>query len=176
MSTDAIVMLRDDHKKIRKLIHAYRAGGERAPSGGGGEVDESAARGEIVRELLHELTVHSFIEDEVMYPEVRKLAPPDTGSMVLEFREEHHVADVLAAELDGMRQEDESFDAKARVLMDAVERHMDAEEKEWFPQVREALGRKVLQTIGARMAEVRERAPQRPHKPLLRKLADAMAS
>ncbi|MFD7260101.1 hemerythrin domain-containing protein [Streptomyces sp. NPDC059874] len=175
MSTDAIVMLRDDHKKIRKLIHAYRAGGERVLGSTGDGVEETVARGEIVRELLHELTVHTFIEDEVMYPQVRRLVP-ETGSLVLEFHEEHHVANVLAAELEGMQQDHESFDAKARVLMDAVERHMDLEEKEWFPQVREALGRKALQAIGSRMAEVREHAPQRPHKPLLRKLADAMAS
>ncbi|MET9855572.1 hemerythrin domain-containing protein [Streptomyces sp. NPDC006450] len=175
MSTDAIVMLRDDHKTIRKLIHAYRAGGEQAVSSAGDEVEETVVRGEIVRELLHELTVHTFVEDEVMYPQVRRLVP-ETESLVLEFHEEHHVADVLAAELEGMRYDHEAFDAKARVLMAAVERHMDVEEKEWFPQVREALGRKALQSIGARMAEVREHAPQRPHKPLLRKLADAMSA
>ncbi|MGR4878048.1 hemerythrin domain-containing protein [Streptomyces sp. LARHCF249] len=175
MSTDAIVMLREDHKKIRKLIHAYRAGSERGLSSAGDGGKETTPPGEIVRELLHELTVHTFVEDEVMYPQVRHFAP-ETESLVLEFHEEHHVADVLAAELEGMRQDDESFDAKAKVLMDSVERHMEVEEKVWFPQVREALGRKTLQSIGMRMADARERAPQRPRKPLLRKLADAMAS
>ncbi|MFE2324353.1 hemerythrin domain-containing protein [Streptomyces sp. NPDC059385] len=175
MSTDAIVMLRDDHKKIRKLIHTYRADSDQVLSSAGDGPQETVAPGEIVRELLHELTVHTFVEDEVMYPQVRQLVP-ETASLVLKFHEEHHVANVLAAELEGMKQDDESFDAKTRVLMDAVERHMDVEEKEWFPQVREALGRKALQFIGSRMAEVRKFAPQRPHKPLLRKLADAMAS
>ncbi|MFF3619380.1 hemerythrin domain-containing protein [Streptomyces sp. NPDC002467] len=106
MSTDAIVMLRDDHKKIRKLIHTYRADSEQVLSSAGDGPQETVTPGEIVRELLHELTVHTFVEDEVMYPQVRQLVP-ETGSLVLEFHEEHHVANVLAAELERMKQDDE---------------------------------------------------------------------
>ena len=46
--------------------------------------------------------MHTYIENEVMYPEVRKLLP-DLEDDVLESYEEHHVADVLVAELAAMR-------------------------------------------------------------------------
>ncbi|MFH7599344.1 hemerythrin domain-containing protein [Streptomyces racemochromogenes] len=178
MSTDAIVMLRDDHRQIRKLIRAYRAAGDAGPATPAGTrhtAADPAAKADAVGELLHLLSVHTYIEDEVMYPRVRRLLP-ETGDEVLAFHEEHHVADVLAGELAGMDPGDEAYDAKARVLMDAVERHMAAEEGAWFPRVRGAVGRKELQGIGVRMAEARERAPQAPHRPLLRKLADAVTS
>ena len=42
--------------------------------------------------------MHTYIENEVMYPEVRALLP-DLEDDVLESYEEHHVADVLFAEL-----------------------------------------------------------------------------
>ncbi|GAA0316554.1 hemerythrin domain-containing protein [Streptomyces polychromogenes] len=176
MSTDAIVMLREDHRQIRKLIRAYRAagdGGAASPAGTRHAAADPAAKAEAVGRLLHLLSVHTYIEDEVMYPQVRRLLP-QTGPAVLGFHEEHHVADVLAGELAGMDPGDEAYDAKAGVLMDAVERHMAAEEGDWFPEVRRAVGRKELQGIGARMAEARERAPEGPHRPLLRRLGDAM--
>ncbi|MEU3776645.1 hemerythrin domain-containing protein [Streptomyces sp. NPDC032472] len=179
MSTDAIVMLRDDHKQIRKLIRAYRAAesgradGQRDAAGTRHTAADPAAKAEAVDELLHLLSVHTHIEDEVMYPRVRQLVP-QTGNTVLEFHEEHHVADVLACELEGMDPADEAFDAKAKVLMEAVERHMEVEEGAWFPEVRRSVGRKELQAIGARMAEAREQAPQRPQRSLLKKLAHAL--
>ena len=39
--------------------------------------------------------MHTYIENEVMYPQVRELLP-DLGEDVLESYEEHHVADLRA--------------------------------------------------------------------------------
>jgi hypothetical protein len=49
-------------------------------------------------------------------------------------------------------------------LIESVEHHIDAEEREWFPQVRAALGRKRLQEIGRELLRAQEDAPTRsPH-------------
>jgi hemerythrin-like domain-containing protein len=89
--------------------------------------------------------------------------------------EEHHVADVLCVELAAMKPDDERFDAKTTVLIENVSHHIEEEEDEWFPQVREALGRKELQEIGARMLEMRKDAPRRPSQPsALKKTVDAV--
>jgi hemerythrin superfamily protein len=154
MSTDAIVLLKDDHKQIRKLFRDFHAAGENAES----------RKGEIVDQILEALTVHTYIENEGMYPAVRELLPAVEDD-VLESYEEHHVADVLCMELAAMEPSDERFDAKTTVLIENVTHHIEEEEDEWFPQVREALGRKQLQEIGARMLELREKAPRRPALP-----------
>ena len=162
MSTDAIVVLKDEHKEIRKLFREFEA--TTAPS----------KRGRIVKRMLELLTVHTYIENEVMYPEVRKLLP-SLEDDVLESYEEHHVADVLCMELATMDAKDERFVAKTTVLIENVSHHMDEEEKEWFPKVREALGRKQLQELGARMIEVRAKAPRKPSQPsALKKALDAL--
>ena len=88
MSTDAIVLLKADHQEIREQFRRFNAAGENA----------TAAKGKIVDKIIELLTVHTYIENEVMYPEVRKLLP-DLEDDVLESYEEHHVADVLVAEL-----------------------------------------------------------------------------
>jgi hemerythrin-like domain-containing protein len=166
VSTDAIVVLKDDHKEIRRLFREFEQAGENA----------TVTKGRIVDKILEALTVHTYLENEVMYPEVRKLLP-DLEDDVLESYEEHHVADVLCAELAAMEPDDERFDAKTTVLIENVEHHIEEEEQEWFPQVREGLGRKQLQEIGARMQELRPTAPTRPSAPsALKKAVDAVIS
>ena len=154
MSTDAIVILKDDHKRIKALFKEFQNAGENA----------TKRKGAIVDKILEELTVHTYIENEGMYPEVRKLVP-DLEQDVLESYEEHHVADVLCMELAAMSPDDDHFAAKTTVLIENVTHHIEEEETEWFPKVREALGRKQLAEIGAGMLELKKKAPRRPSQP-----------
>jgi hemerythrin superfamily protein len=166
MSTDAVVLLRDDHKEIRRLFKEFQRAGE----------DAEARKGKLVDQILEALIVHTYLENECMYPEVRKLLP-DLEDDVLESYEEHHVADVLCLELAAMRPSDERFDAKVTVLIENVTHHIEEEEQEWFPKVREGLGRKQLQEIGARMVELRSKAPRKPTAPAaVKKALDAMSA
>lgn len=87
---------------------------------------------------------------------------PGLEDDVLESYEEHHVADVLCTELAVMNADDERFDAKTTVLIENVTHHVEEEEQDWFPKVREGLGRTQLQEIGARMLELRKTAPGVP--------------
>jgi hemerythrin superfamily protein len=166
MSTDAIVLLKEDHKRVRKLFREFQQAGE----------DARAKKGAIVDKIIEELTVHTYLENEVMYPAVRK-ALPDLEDDVLESYEEHHVADVLVMELSTMKPDDERFDAKTTVLIESVSHHIEEEEQDWFPKVRAGLGRKDLQALGAAMLRVREDAPRRPGQPgALKKAVDAVTA
>ena len=166
MSTDAIVMLKDDHKLILRTFKDFEAAGD----------DAFKTKGKLVERMIELLTVHTYIENEVMYPRVRELVP-ELEDDVLESYEEHHVADVLVMELVAMSPTDERFTAKTTVLIENVRHHIEEEEDEWFPQVREALGRKVLQEIGAEMAAARKKAPRSPAQPsALKKTIDAVIS
>lgn len=164
MSTDAIVALKQDHQQIRKLFRDFEGAGD----------DATERKGQIVKRIIELLTEHTYIENEVMYPRVRELLP-DLEDDILESYEEHHVADVLVTELYAMKPTDERFDAKTTVLIENVRHHMDEEEDEWFPQVRDGLGRKVVQEIGAEMEKARKKAPRKPAQPsALKKTVDAV--
>ena len=131
-------------------------------------------KGKIVDKIIEALTVHTYIENEVMYPEIRKRVP-DLEDDILESYEEHHVADVLVIELAALSPDNERFDAKTTVLIENVEHHIEEEEDEWFPKVREALSRKELREIGEEMLRRREKAPRRPSQPsALKKTVDAI--
>ncbi|MFE3874532.1 hemerythrin domain-containing protein [Kitasatospora sp. NPDC059146] len=165
MSNDAIVLLREDHKEVRSLFREYR---------GLAQDGEDRARTDAVRRIIEALTVHTYLEDELVYPRIRQEVPGLAEDMD-RAKEEHHVADVLCEELSRMSPGDEGYDAKTAVLIDAVERHIEQEEASWFPMVRAALGRKELQEIGERMQAVRETAPRRPSAGgVLHRIADAL--
>jgi len=164
MSTDAIVLLKDDHKQIRQAFKDFEKAGPNA----------TVTKGRLVDRIIELLTVHTYLENEVMYPRVRELLP-EVEDDVLESYEEHHVADLLVVELAAMKPDDERFTAKTTVLIENVRHHIEEEEQEWFPQVREGLSRKTLQEIGAEMVERRTKAPTRPSQPsALKKTVDAV--
>ena len=164
MSTDAIVLLKNDHKELRKVFRDFeKATGEQRKQN-------------LVDRMIELLTVHTYLENECMYPEVRKLMP-EIESDILESFEEHHVADLLVAELAVMSPNNDHFTAKTTVLIESVEHHMEEEEGVWFPKVREGLGRKQLQDLGARMIELRAKAPRGPlHPKALKKSLHAVTA
>ena len=166
MSSDAIVMLKNDHKEILRTFREFEQAGD----------DAIKTKARLVDKIIELLTVHTYIENEVMYPRVRELVP-DLEDDVLESYEEHHVADVLVMELAAMKPDDERFTAKTTVLIENVRHHIEEEEQEWFPDVRAALGRKTLQRLGEEMAQARTKAPRRPSQPsALKKTVDAVIS
>jgi hemerythrin-like domain-containing protein len=164
-STDAIVMLREDHKEIKRVFREFERAKDATPN----------KQQRLVDKMMKLLTEHTYIENEVMYPRVRELVP-DLEDDILESYEEHHVADLLIEELAVLRAGDERFRAKAMVLIENVRHHIDEEENEWFPQVRETLGRKQLQELGAEMKQARKDAPGPPEPSPIQKAVDAVFS
>jgi hemerythrin-like domain-containing protein len=166
MSQDAIVILKNDHKEIKRLFRKFEQAGDGA----------EATKAKLVDQILEALTVHTYIENEGMYPGIRARVP-DLEDDILESYEEHHVADVLCMEIAPMTPDNERFDAKVTVLIELVEHHIEEEEDEWFPKVREALGRKDLQALGAELEELRAKAPRRPEQPgALKKVIKAVVA
>jgi hypothetical protein len=80
-------------------------------------------------------------------------------------------------ELTTMTPGDERFEAKTTVLIENVTHHIEEEEQDWFPKVREGLSRTQLRELGEELAEAKARAPRRPEQPsALKKTVDAVIS
>ena len=166
MTSDAIVLLKADHKEIRRLFREFQAAGDNAVK----------TKARLVDRIIGLLTMHTYIENEVMDPEVRALLP-DLEDDVLESYEEHHIADVLCMELAAMPAGSERFNAKTMVLIENVNHHIENEEQDWFPKVRTGLSRSQLREIGAKLEQARQKAPTKPSQPsALRKTLDAVIS
>lgn len=150
--TDAIVLLRNDHKEVEKLFKQYEKLGEKA----------FASRRKIVDQMIEKLSIHAAIEEQQFYPAVRKHVK-DADDEVLEGLEEHHIVKWTLDELKDLSPEHERFHAKVTVLMESVRHHVEEEEQDMFPKVRDAMGRKALGELGEMLEKARDVAPLRPH-------------
>ena len=149
---DAIALLRQDHREVERLFKQFEKAGPRAHK----------TRRNIADKVIRELSVHAAIEEQVFYPAVRE-AVEEAEDTVLESLEEHHIVKWTLSELDGMAPEAERFVAKVTVLIESVRHHVEEEEDELFPEVREALSRKQLAELGEAMEKAKQTAPTRPH-------------
>ena len=145
---NAITMLKADHDKVKQLLT---------------ELDSTTERGVKTREELFarikgELTVHETIEEEIFYPALKE--HPKAKDIVLEAYEEHHVVDQVMAELEGLAVSDETWGAKATVMKENVEHHIEEEEREMFAQARQVFDERELDELGQRMAERKQSAQQ----------------
>src|SRR6476620_11570181 len=149
---DAITLLKNDHKTVSALFKRFDKLGDRA---------EKSKR-EIVDKIIEELSIHAAIEEQLFYPAARECVP-ETEDHVLESLEEHHIVKWVLSELDGMDPSAERFDAKVTVLKENVEHHVEEEEGEFFPKVRNELGRKALGDLGEALERAKSTAPTHPH-------------
>ena len=137
---DAIAMLKADHDKVKKLLTELETTTERGVK----------TRQELFATIKGELTVHEIIEEEIFYPELK--AHPKAVDIVLEGYEEHHVVDLLMGELEALDVSDETWGAKALVMKENVEHHIEEEEGEMFPKARQVFDKDELEALGERMA------------------------
>jgi hypothetical protein len=145
-SMDAIAMLKADHDKVKELLTELESTTERGVK----------RRTELFSTIKEELTVHEVIEEEVFYPALK--AHPKAKDIVLEAYEEHHVVDVLMGELSALDVSDETWGAKALVMKENVEHHIEEEEGEMFRQARRIFDAAELRDLGDRMAARKEAA------------------
>jgi hemerythrin-like domain-containing protein len=137
---NAIEMLREDHRKVKDLFEHF-------------EGTDAGDKKEIVDTTLHELEIHTAIEEEIFYPAARmalqEIEGDEGDDSIDEAWEQHHVVKLIAAELKKMRSSDERYDAKFTVLAESVKHHIEEEENELFPKLEshidaEELGEKMM--------------------------------
>jgi hypothetical protein len=141
---DGLQLLAEDHRKVEDLFEQF----EKATG--------ASAKEKIVKQICTELKVHSQIEEEIYYPEIRgKVEDGDLDEAYVE----HDGAKLLINELEAAEPDEAYYDAKVKVLQEQIEHHVKEEEKQrdnLFQQTRatdidlEALGER----LAARKAEL----------------------
>ena len=153
---DALSLLKDDHDKMRTLLNDLESTTERGVK----------TREELFSKIKGELTIHEIIEEEIFYPALKE--HPRAKEIVLEGYEEHHVVDTVMAELEGLSVDDETWGAKATVMKENVEHHMEEEEGEMFRKARQVFERDELEELGARMEQRKTEAQKELNVPASR--------
>jgi len=140
---DAIALLIDDHKQVKKLFKEYEKLAKQ---------DDTEGKVEIAMQICDELTVHATIEEEIFYPAARAAIKDD--DMLNEATVEHATAKDLIAQIQEMSGDDEMYDAKVKVLSEYIEHHVEEEETEMFPKAKKA--KMDLEGLGVQLMERKE--------------------
>jgi len=134
---DAFELLKTDHRKVAELFDLLEsASGKR--------------KLDVFKRIKSELEVHTHIEETIFYPALER--PEETHDLTLEAYEEHKVVKGLLSELSQARSADDEWQAKAKVLRENVEHHVEEEENELFDKADDALSDEEIETLGNRMA------------------------
>jgi hemerythrin-like domain-containing protein len=141
---NAIDLLEEDHRKVKKMLAEGEATTERA----------EVTRSELYATLRREMEIHERIEEEIFYPALKE--HPKARDIVLEGFEEHHVVDEIMGELGETDVTDETWAAKFSVMKENIEHHIEEEEGEMFSKARQAFDNDALDELGARMLELKQ--------------------
>jgi hemerythrin superfamily protein len=141
---DAMSLLKDDHRKVKKLLAELESTTERGVK----------TREELFTKVKQELVVHEAIEEEIFYPALKE--HPKTKEIALEGYEEHHVVDTVMAEIEGVAYDDEKWGAKFTVMKENLEHHIEEEEGEMFKQARQVFDQDELAQLGESMKARKE--------------------
>jgi hypothetical protein len=145
---DALSLLKEDHDKVKKLLK---------------DLDSTTERGVKTREQLfnkikQELEIHEAIEEEIFYPALKD--HPKTKELTLEAYEEHHVVDLVMAEIEAIPFDQETWGAKFTVMKENVEHHIEEEEREMFKQAKQVFDGDELSQLGESMAKRKQELMQ----------------
>lgn len=127
-AVDAVQLLKDDHREVKRMFKDY----DRLVQG---EADP-AAKQALAEKICMSLKAHTAIEEEIFYPAVREALEDD--DMMDEAEVEHDSAKELIVQIEGMSPQEDLYDAKVKVLGEYIDHHVQEEESEMFPRVREA--------------------------------------
>lgn len=149
MSSDAIALLKDDHRQVERLLARTKRPG----------ADLDALAVSIAQALL----VHTEIEEKVFYPAARERAQA-TSSVALEkltaeARREHGIVKGMLQQLSGARGKIPALKRVLWRLEKTVLIHVQEEERLVFPLVRRAFDERELQQLGRQMEEIKAHRP-----------------
>jgi hypothetical protein len=139
---DPFELLKADHEKVAQLFDRL-------------ETNTGKAKLDTFKQIKQELELHTHIEETILYPALE--SPEETHDLTLEAYEEHKVVKTLLAELSQSRKADDEWQAKAKVLRENVEHHVEEEENELFDKASDALESEQLELLGDEMAAEKAR-------------------
>jgi hemerythrin superfamily protein len=164
----ALAMLKEDHARIKGLFDLLR------------QSDDPDERRTLFQSVKDELEAHAQLEEKIAYPRFAEF--DDLIEFVDEFYDEHQEMKDIMDEIDDVEAEAEGFgdnetgedaapsereeidvrelyeeiDSALEELMELVNGHMDEEENQLFPKVKEFMSEDELLRLGRAMLRAKE--------------------
>ena len=150
-ATDAIEFLTAQHREVDRLWAQVR---DSRPSGAG--------CAPVLQQIVTSLSQHDALETQLLYPELRKLG--DEGKALADHSsEDHQHIRELLKQIDRKDPSDDATFTTLGSCINAVMRHVEEEESQIFPLMRQQCDAQQLMAMGERMQKMMSMAPTHPH-------------
>ena len=147
--SDPIRQLQNDHREVDSLFRQFQTG-------------SADFRTEVLRKIVKELSVHAAVEEQVVYPAMRRYLP-DGDAKVEESIADHQAMKEILKSLDGADADDEGVSRSVQMLMADMRSHVQEEEHALLPILRKNMPPVQYTEMAAAMNAARKGAPTRPH-------------
>ena len=147
--TTVIEKLLEDHQEVRQMFARF-------------DTADRSDWWDIFQSLTNDLVRHEVVEEEIVYPVVRKELPD--GDRLANARiSEQSEAEELLSTIEKKGAGDRDFAAHLTKLRAAVLEHAQAEERTVFAPLARAVDRERLEKMGEQYDRAKSMAPTHPH-------------
>lgn len=139
---NAIDLLKADHEKVKSILSQLSESTDRAVK----------KRTELLEKLELEVSIHTQLEEEILYPAYKAAGGKAEAEMYYEAKEEHRTVDSLVLpDLKGSDPTSPEFAGRVKVIKELLEHHIEEEETDMFPHAKKILGKAKLDELGDQM-------------------------
>ncbi|MGW2894906.1 hemerythrin domain-containing protein [Streptomyces sp. NPDC001212] len=148
---NVIEELMADHREVEEIF---------------GRIQSTTGQGQELRSLVDEVTIelvrHSVAEEQYLYPTVRERV--EDGDRIADKEiADHGRVEQLLKQLERINADDPQMSALLQQLMEEVAAHVEDEENNLFPLLRQACSSEMLDDLGEKVRRAKAMAPTRPH-------------
>lgn len=147
---DVVDVLTADHRDVTALIGEIWV------------VHDPMMRRDLADTAISELVRHAVAEEMYVYPAMRKHLP-DGDKAVEHDVEEHQELEQAMKDLEGLEVTGPDFDRTLRRLETMLADHIQDEESEQFPELRQRIPHDELVEMASKVQNAKKLAPTRPH-------------
>ena|SRR5688572_15230736 len=141
---NVIRLLKDDHAFVKKLFRQYERADKPA---------DLPLRADLFRQINDELTLHTRLEEEIVYPALEDLGTEVADAYHGDAHEDHEEVKRLLYDLNHVDPGSDRFDLDMKRVILVVERHIEEEEEGILPYMERRLNQLKLDLLGEEIEE-----------------------
>jgi hemerythrin superfamily protein len=147
---DVVDAFTQDHREIERLFDLLERAGD------------ARVQRVLTEQVITEVVRHTAIEEQYLYPAVREQVP-DGDSLADRQIADHAEVEELLKDLEGLDAGDPKCVAAMSEVSAKVRSHLQAEENEVFPLLRQRADAEELRSLGTKVERAKKLAPTHPH-------------
>jgi hemerythrin superfamily protein len=147
---DVVSVLTMDHREVTELLERI------------GTTPDAETKRDLADTAITELVRHAVAEEMYVYPAMREHLPNGEEAVKHDI-EEHQDLERTMKDLEAVDASTGRFEELVGELRSKLEHHVETEEREQFPMLRERVPREKLVKLREKVETAKKIAPTRPH-------------